>query len=71
LLYNKLREKYDGIKNVIVDASYKIPTIAKMIIDDGKTPIMPYDGLTPLLSRLFVSIFEVLEEIYNEIVMAS
>jgi len=41
LLYNKLKAQYEGIKNVIVDAGYKIPAIAKMIIDDGKTPIMP------------------------------
>lgn len=41
-LYDELKGKYEGIKNVIVDAGYKIPAIAKMIINDGKTPIMPY-----------------------------
>jgi len=42
LVYNKVKEKFKDIKNIVVDAGYKIPAIAKMIIDDGKNPIMPY-----------------------------
>ncbi len=30
------------VQNVAVDAGYKTPAIAKEIIDNGKTPIMPY-----------------------------
>lgn len=41
-LYQKLKNKYSGIKNIVVDAGYKIPAIAKLLIDDNITPIMPY-----------------------------
>lgn len=37
-----IRSMRQTIKNIIVDAGYKIPAIAKMIIGDGRTPIMPY-----------------------------
>lgn len=30
LLYDRLESQYEGIKNVIVDAGYKIPAIAKI-----------------------------------------
>ena len=42
MVYDKLKEKFENIKNIVIDAGYKIPAIAKMIIDDGKTPVMPY-----------------------------
>lgn len=60
-LYDKLKGKYEEIKNVIVDAGYKIPAIAKMIIDDGKTPIMPYKR--PMTKKGF---FKKHEYVYNE-----
>lgn len=41
-IYEKIKNNYNGIKNIIVDASYKTLAIAKMIIDDGKIPVMPY-----------------------------
>jgi len=41
-IYEKLKEKYEDIYNVVLDSGYKTPAIAKQIIDDGKTPIMPY-----------------------------
>jgi transposase len=41
-LYERLVEKHPEIKNVTIDAGYKTPAIAKQIIDDGRTPIMPY-----------------------------
>lgn len=41
-LYENLKRKYSDFKRVVVDAGYKIPAIAKMIIDDGKIPVMPY-----------------------------
>jgi transposase len=41
-LYRRLKERYDGIENVVLDAGYKTPAIAREIINDGKTPIMPY-----------------------------
>lgn len=41
-LYKRLNEQYPNMKNVVVDAGYKTPAIAKMIFDDNKTPVMPY-----------------------------
>lgn len=41
-LYNKLKEKYKNMEKIVVDAGYKIPAIARMIIEDGKIPVMPY-----------------------------
>lgn len=61
LLYNKLKSQYEGIKNIIVDAGYKIPAIAKMIIDDGKNPIMPYKR--PMTKKGF---FKKHEYVYDE-----
>lgn len=41
-LYSSLIATYSGIQNIVVDAGYKIPAIAKMIFDNGNLPIMPY-----------------------------
>lgn len=41
-LYYYLKEKYSNIKRIVVDAGYKIPAIAKLLIDDNITPVMPY-----------------------------
>jgi hypothetical protein len=39
-LYEKLK-RFDP-KMMVMDAGYKIPPIAKMLIDDGITPVFPY-----------------------------
>lgn len=41
-IYEKIKEKHPNVKGIVVDSGYKIPAIAKQIIDDGKLPIMPY-----------------------------
>ena len=41
-IYNKMKEEHPDAKGIVVDSGYKIPAIAKQIIDDGKLPIMPY-----------------------------
>ena len=41
-LYEKMIDLHPNSKRIVVDSGYKIPAIAKQIIDDGKTPIMPY-----------------------------
>ena len=41
-LYDKLTAKFPKIKELALDAGYKIPRIAKRIIDDGRIPCMPY-----------------------------
>ncbi len=39
-LYDKIRDM--GIKTLIADAGYKMPAIAKLLIDDGIRPLLPY-----------------------------
>ena len=39
-LYDKIRGI--GIKTLVADAGYKTPAIAKMLIDDGISPLFPY-----------------------------
>jgi transposase len=60
-IYRKLVEHYDGIKNVVVDAGYKTPAIAREIINDGKTPFMPYKR--PMTKEGF---FKIYEYVYDE-----
>ncbi len=39
-LYDKIRNI--GIKTLVADAGYKTPAIAKLLIDDGIQPLLPY-----------------------------
>lgn len=39
-LYGKIRDI--GIKTLVADAGYKTPAIAKLLIDDGLKPLLPY-----------------------------
>lgn len=39
-LYNKIKDI--GIKTLVADAGYKTPAIAKLLIDDGIQPLLPY-----------------------------
>lgn len=41
-LYEKIVALHPNVKGIVVDSGYKIPAIAKQIIDDDKMPIMPY-----------------------------
>ncbi|WP_317116286.1 transposase, partial [Clostridium neonatale] len=41
-IYEKVKKEHSNVNGIVVDSGYKIPAIAKQIIDDGKTPIMPY-----------------------------
>lgn len=41
-LYSRLAEHYPEMQNVVADAGYKTPWICKEVIDDGRTPILPY-----------------------------
>lgn len=40
-IYKAVTEKFD-VKFVTMDAGYKIPWIAKKVLDDGRIPILPY-----------------------------
>lgn len=59
-LYDKLADI--GMKYCIVDAGYKTPAIAKLLLDDGIKPVFPYkrpmtkDGFSGNLSMYMMSI---------------
>ena len=59
-IYEKLKEY--GPEKIVVDAGYKTPAIAKMLIDDGITPIMPYKR--PMTKKGF---FRKSEYVYDEL----
>jgi|GEM_PF-2499453 len=60
-IYERLIKKHTEIENVALDAGYKIPAIARQIINDGKTPIMPYKR--PMTKKGF---FRKHEYVYGE-----
>ena len=53
--------EHPNVKGIVVDSGYKIPAIAKQIIDDGKLPIMPYKR--PMTKKGF---FRKNEYVYDE-----
>jgi len=59
-IYEKLKEY--GPEKIVADAGYKTPAIAKMLIDDGITPIMPYKR--PMTKKGF---FRKSEYVYDEL----
>lgn len=58
-IYEKLK-KYD-IKTMVMDAGYKTPAIAKLLMDDGITPLFPYKR--PMTKKGF---FRKHEYVYDE-----
>ena len=60
-IYNKMKEEHPDVKGIVVDSGYRIPAIAKQIIDDGKLPIMPYKR--PMTKKGF---FRKHEYVYDE-----
>lgn len=60
-LYKRMKEERSKVKGIVLDSGYKIPAIAKQIIDDGKTPIMPYKR--PMTKEGF---FKKYEYVYDE-----
>lgn len=59
-LYKRMKEK-EGVKYYVMDAGYKIPAIAKEILEDGKVPVMPYKR--PKTKKGF---FKKYEYVYDE-----
>ena len=41
-LYRKLLKRFPGIEKIVADAGYKVPYLAKLIIDSGRIPVFPY-----------------------------
>lgn len=60
-VYNKVKEDFKDIEDVVVDAGYKTPWIAKQILDDNKNPIMPYKR--PMTKKGY---FKKYEYVYDE-----
>ena len=58
-LYDKI--KNIGIETLVMDAGYKTPAIAKMLIDDGIKPLLPYKR--PMTKEGF---FKKYEYVYDE-----
>lgn len=61
-LYEKLK-KFNP-KYIIADAGYKTPAIAKMLIDNGITPVMPYTA--PKTKDGFFKKYEYVYDEYND-----
>ena len=58
-LYDKI--KNIGIKTLVADAGYKTPAIAKLLLDDGIRPLLPYKA--PMTKEGF---FKKYEYVYDE-----
>lgn len=58
-LYDKI--EHLGIEKVVADAGYKTPAIAKLLLDDGITPVFPYHA--PMTKDGF---FKKYEYVYDE-----
>ena len=41
-VYDKVTERFQDAKFIVMDAGYKTPWIAKKILDDSRIPILPY-----------------------------
>ena len=54
VLYDKIRDI--GIETMIVDAGYKTPAIAKLLMDDGIRPLCPYKS--PMTKKGFFRKYE-------------
>ncbi len=61
-LYEKLEDI--GMEKCIVDAGYKTPAIAKMLLDDGVKPIFPYKR--PMTKDGFFKKYEYVYDKYND-----
>lgn len=58
-LYDKIRDI--GIRTLVADAGYKTPAIAKLLIDEGIQPLLPYKR--PMTKKGF---FKKYEYVYDE-----
>lgn len=61
-LYDKLDKS--KIEKLIADAAYKTPAIAKLLIDDGITPVLPYKR--PMTKEGFFKKYEYVYDEYND-----
>ena len=63
-LYDRLKVNFQNIKYAVMDSGYKIPWIAKRLLDDGRIPVLPYKR--PTSKKDFFRPYEyVLDEYYD------
>lgn len=66
-VYDDVKEKFDEIEAVAVDAGYKTPWICKKVLDDNKEIMTPYKA--PMTKKGFFKSYEfVYDEYYNCVV---
>jgi transposase len=61
-LYDKI--KHNEIETIVLDAGYKTPAIAKLLIDDGINPLFPYKR--PMTKEGFFKKYEYVYDEYND-----
>ena len=61
-LYDKIKDI--GIQTLVADAGYKTPAIAKMLLDDGIRPLLPYKR--PMTKEGFFKKYEYVYDEYND-----
>lgn len=61
-LYDKLHDI--GMERCVVDAGYKTPAIAKILLDDGVAPVFPYKR--PMTKDGFLKKYEYVYDEYND-----
>lgn len=61
-IYEKIKET--GIETLVADAGYKTPAIAKLLIDDGIKPLLPYKR--PMTKEGFFKKHEYVYDEYND-----
>ena len=61
-LYDKIKDT--GIETLVADAGYKTPAIAKLLIDDGIKPLLPYKR--PMTKSGFFKKYEYVYDEYND-----
>jgi len=61
-LYDKLQNI--GMEKCVVDAGYKTPAIAKLLLDDGVKPVFPYKA--PMTKDGFFKKYEYVYDEYND-----
>jgi len=61
-LYDKIKDI--GVETIVADAGYKTPAIAKLLIDDGIKPLLPYKR--PMTKKGFFKKSEYAYDEYND-----
>jgi transposase len=61
-LYDKIKKI--GMETLVADAGYKTPAIAKLLIDDGIDPLLPYKR--PMTKEGFFKKYEYVYDEYND-----